>query len=127
MRVRGYRTFRGLCSRRQPLTPTLSPRRAGEGEIISTRDLLDAGDQFVDGLVDRHLLAHHPVHRLGPDVLVVQDRELPVLGEVERRRAACELGIDGFPMAVSLPERALLACRRHREPAAERTLDIGTQ
>src|SRR3954447_13730506 len=86
------------------------------------RDLLEAGDQFVDGLVDRHLLAHYPVHRLGPDVLVVQDRELPVLGEVERRRAASELGVDGFPMAVSLPERALLARGRHREPTAERAL-----
>src|SRR5947207_1803909 len=124
MRVRGYRTFRGLCSRRQPLTPTLSPR--GEGEIISTRDLLDAGDQFVDGLVDRHLLAHHPVHRLGPDVLVVEDRELPVLGEVERRGAAGELIVHRLAMAVSLPERALLAGRRHREPADERALDLGT-
>src|SRR3954447_18335646 len=125
MRVRGYRTFRELCSRRQPLTPTLSLRIAGRGEIISTRDLLDAGDQFVDGLVDRDLLADDPVHRLGPDVLVVEDRELPVLGEVERRGAAGELGVDRLAVLVGLPERAVLARLRHREPAAERALDIG--
>src|SRR5947199_1420500 len=104
--------FAGTTSRR----PALSK---------STRDLLDAGDQFVDGLVDRHLLAHHAVHRLGPDVLVVQNRELPVLGEVERCGAAGELIVHRLAMPVSLPERALLAGRRHREPAAERALDIG--
>src|SRR4029079_18864704 len=97
---------------------------AAAAVVILTRDLLEAGDQFVDGLVDRHLLAHYPVHRLGPDVLVVQDRELPVLGEVERHRAAGELSVDGFAMPVSLPERALLTGRRHREPAAERAFDI---
>src|SRR3981081_1140838 len=48
-----------------------------------TRDLLDAGDQFVDRLVHRHLFAHYAVHRLGPDVLVIQNGELVVLGEVE--------------------------------------------
>src|SRR5882757_11378485 len=78
--------------------------------LLLPRDLLDAGDQFVDGLVDRNLLAHHPVHRLGPHVLVVEDRELPVLGEVERRGAAGELGPDRLPMPVRLPERARLAC-----------------
>src|SRR6187402_150606 len=103
-------------------TVILSRRSASS---TSTRDLLDAGDQFVDGLVDRHLLAHHAVHRLGPDVLVVEDRELPVLGEVERRGAAGELIVHRLAMPVSLPERALLACRRHREPAAERAFDIG--
>src|SRR6478609_2633473 len=92
-----------------------------------TRDLLDAGDQFVDGLVDRHLLAHHAVHRLGPDVLVVEDRELPVLGEVERRGAAGELIVHRLAMPVSLPPRALLAGGRHREPAAERALDVGPE
>src|SRR4029079_15957632 len=100
---------------------------AAAAGCIVPRDLLEAGDRFVDALVDRHLLAHYPVHRLGPDVLVVQDRELPVLGEVERHRAAGELGVDGFPRAVSLPERALLARGRHREPTAERALDIGTK
>src|SRR5918997_6484083 len=92
------------------------PAFAGTTDILSRRpvssrsprDLLDASDQFVDGLVDRHLLAHHAVHRLGPDVLVVQDRELPVLGEVERRGAARELIVHRLAMPVSLPERALL-------------------
>src|ERR1700748_1809759 len=90
-----------LSHRRPPLKygrrrpPTPSPREErGEGEASLPRDLLEAGAQFVDGLVDRNLLAHHPVHRLGPYVFVVQDRELPVLGEVERRGAAGEPGPD---------------------------------
>src|SRR6516164_9223502 len=92
---------------------------------VLTRDFLDAGNQFVHRLVHRNFLADHAVHRLGPDVLVVQDGELPVLGEVERRGAAGELIVDRLAMAVSLPERALLARNRDREPAAERALDIG--
>src|SRR6266567_5769581 len=107
------------------LIPCLQMLLLRPASFTSTRDLLDAGDQFVDRLVHRHLFAHHPVHGLGPDVLVVQDRELPVLGEVERRGAARELSVDGFPVPVSLPERALLTCGRHREPAAECALDIG--
>src|SRR5215468_10689389 len=98
--------------RSQPahLTPRPSPREErGEGGSTSTRDLLDAGDQLVNGLVDRDLLADHAVHRLGPDVLVVQDGELPVLGEVERRGAAGELVVDRLAMTIGLPERALLA------------------
>src|SRR5205814_2433857 len=35
--------------------------------------------------------------------------------------------IDRLAMAVGLPERALLARRRHREPAAERALDVGSK
>src|SRR5882757_11553097 len=93
--------------------------------LALTRDFLEAGDQFVDGLFDRHLLADHAVHRLGPDILIVQDGELVVPGEVERLGAAGELGVDRLAMAVSLPERALLARGRDREPAAERALDIG--
>src|SRR6201986_4823381 len=90
-------------------------RLPGRDEFCTTafpRDLLDAGDQFVDGLVDRHLFADHAVHRLGPDVLVVEDGELPVLGEVERRGAAGELVVDRLAMAIGLPERALLAGER---------------
>src|SRR5258708_36257924 len=48
--------------------------------LVLPGDLLDAGDQFDDGLVDRHLLAHHAVHRLGPDVLARVDVELGVPG-----------------------------------------------
>src|ERR1700730_19381888 len=77
--------------------------------VASTRDLLDAGDQFIDGLVDRDLLTDHAIHRLGPGVLIVQDGELVVPGEVEWLGAAGELGVDRLAMAVSLPERALLA------------------
>src|SRR5215471_12028041 len=93
----------------------------------SARDLLEAGDQFVDGLVNRYLLAHHAVHRLGPDVLVIEDGELVVLGEVERQCAAGELAIDRLAVTVGLPERALLARHGYGEPAAERALDIGAE
>src|SRR3984893_11276890 len=122
IRVRGVSTS---CACGGSPSPQPSPRKRGEGEASSARDFLDAGDQFVDGFIDRHFLAHHAVHRLGPDVLVVQDGELVVLGKVERLRASGELVIDRLAMAVGLPERALLACSRHREPAAERALDIG--
>src|SRR5215475_3476173 len=89
-------------------------------------DFLDAGNQLVRRLLNRNLLADHAVHGLGPDVLVVQDGELPVLGEIKRRGAALELVVDRLAMPVGLPEGALLAGLRDREPAAERTLDIGT-
>src|SRR6476620_3437405 len=95
--------------------------------FASTRNLLDAGDQFVDGLVHRHLLAHHPVHRLGPGILVVQDGELVVLDEIERLRAAHELVIDRLAMTIRLPERTLLPCDRDRKPAAQRTFDVGAE
>src|ERR1700744_6779924 len=91
------------------------------------RDFLDTRDQFVDRLVDWNLLAHHAVHRLGPGVLVVQDGELVVLDEVERRGAAHELGIDRLAVMVGLPERALLSGEGHRKPAAQRAFDIGLQ
>src|SRR5712664_4601925 len=104
-----------------PTEKCFNPRPAS---LVSTRNLLDAGDQFVDGLVDRDFFAHHAVHRLGPDVLVVQDGELVVLREVERRRAAGELGVDRLAMTVGLPERALLPGDRYREPAAQRAFDI---
>ena len=96
------------------------------GDILS-RDRLDPDDQFIDGLVHRHLLADHAVHRLGPDGLVVEDGELVVPGEVERLCAAGELVVDRLAVAVGLPERALLAGDRRRKPAAERALDIGLQ
>jgi hypothetical protein len=54
----------------------------GDEETSSARDLLDACDHLVDRLVDRDLLVDDAVHRLGPDVLVVEDCELVVLGEV---------------------------------------------
>src|SRR5262249_57805262 len=99
----------------------------GRGGSTRTRNTLDAGDQFVNGLVDRDFLADHAVHRLGPGVLVVQNGELPVLGEVERRGAAGELVVDRLAMPVGLPERALLACSGHREPAAKCALDVGAE
>jgi hypothetical protein len=49
----------------------------GDEETSSARDLLDACDHLVD-----NLLVDDAVHRLGPDVLVVEDRELVVLGEL---------------------------------------------
>ena len=67
------------------------------------------------------------VHRLGPDVLVVQHRELVVLREFERHRAGRELVVDRQAMRIGLPERALLRRLGHREPAAQRTFDIRRQ
>ena len=50
----------------------------------------------------------HAVHRLGPDILVVEDGELVVLGELERHRAGLELVVHRLAVPVRLPERALL-------------------
>ena len=91
------------------------------------RDLLDARDQLVDRLLHRHLLADDAVHRLRPHILVVENRELVVLGKIERLGAAGELVVDRLAMAVVLPERALLAFEGRREPAAERAFDIGAE
>src|SRR6201994_4547207 len=125
-RVMAMRSLLGTCEWYH-----LSPQERGEWEEAAcsrplSRDFLEAGDQLVHGLVHRDLLADHAVHRLGPDVLVVEDGELPVLGEIERRGAALELVVDRLAMPVGLPERALLARLGHREPAAESALDIGT-
>src|SRR5690348_8876816 len=49
----------------------------------SARHRLDAGDHLIDRLVDRHLFADHPVHGLRPHILVVENSELPILGELE--------------------------------------------
>src|SRR4051795_12825644 len=113
-------------SRRSPGRPW-TWRCGGDRRHVLPRDLLDAGDQFVDRLVDRHLFAHDAVHGLGPHVLIVENGEFEVLGEIERRGAARELGIDRLAMPVGLPEWALLSGCRHREPAAERAFDIGLQ
>ena len=106
------------------LVSSACPPTVARARQVSARHFLDAGDQLVDRLVDRHLLVDHPVHRLGPGVLVVQDGELLVLGELERQRAGLELVVHRLAMLVGLPERALLAFLGHREPAAERALDV---
>src|SRR5215216_1882401 len=54
------------------------PRTAGADLTASARDLLDAGDHFVHRLVDGNLLVDHAAHRLGPDILVVENGELVV-------------------------------------------------
>src|ERR1700722_12791639 len=110
---------------------TLLSSASGTREMLTApalpRDLLDARDQLVDRLLHRDLLADDAVHRLGPDILVVQNRELVVLGEIKRLGAAGELCIDRLAMAVVLPERALLALDGRRKPAAKRTFDIRPQ
>src|SRR5688572_14210537 len=90
-------------------------------------DLLDAGDQLVDRLLDRHLVVDDAAHRLGPDVLVVENCELVVPGELEAHCAVGELIAHRLAMLVAIPECGLLPFQGHREPAAERTLDIGRQ
>src|SRR5258706_11776255 len=72
------------CAARSPFD---SPRTNGPYSRCLPRDRLDARDHLVDRLVHRHLFTDDAVHRLGPDVLVVDDRELVVLGELERHRA----------------------------------------
>src|SRR4029453_13619393 len=69
-----------------PLTSTLSSAGRGEGSLYClARDLLDAGDHLVGGLLRRPAVVDHAAHRLGPYVFVVENRELVVLGELERR------------------------------------------
>src|SRR5260370_35648794 len=90
----------------------------------STRNLLDAGDQLVHGLVHRHLLVDHAIHRFGPDVLVVENGEFVVLGELKRDRAARIVGVDRFAVAGLGPEWPFLPSLRHRVPAAKRALHV---
>src|ERR1700722_13282691 len=108
---------------------TLLSSASGTREMLTApalpRDLLDARDQLVDRLLHRHLLADDAVHRFRPHILVVENRELVVFGEIKRLGASRELGVGRLAMAIGLPERALLAFDRRREPAAERALDVG--
>src|SRR5260370_38766807 len=90
----------------------------------STRNLLYAGDQLVHGLVHRHFLVDHAIHRFGPDVLVVENGEFVVLGELKRDRAARILVVDRFAVAVLGPEWPCLRSLRHRVPTAERALYV---
>src|SRR6266542_5890626 len=94
---------------------------------LSAGDLLDARDHLVDRLLDRNVVIDDTAHRLCPDVLVVEDRELVVLGEFECHRARAELVEHRLAMRVRLPERALLAALGYREPAAERAFDVRRQ
>src|SRR6266536_2650759 len=89
--------------------------------------LLDAGDHLVDRGLDRHLLVHYTVHGLGPDVLVVENSELVVLGELESHGAGVELLVDRLAVRVLLPERTFLRGLGHGEPAAERALHVRRQ
>src|SRR5204862_4694012 len=81
----------------------------------SAGERLDARDHLGHRLVDRDLVVAATVHRLGPHVLVVDDRELVVLGEFEVHRARAELVVDRAAVRVVLPERALRRCRHDGE------------
>src|SRR5829696_7607447 len=121
---------RATVAMKQPCGDERSGRprgAAGRSWPLRARDLLDAGDHLVDGLVDGDFLAHDAVRGLGPDVLVVEHRELVVLGELERHRAGLVLLVDRLAVAVRLPERPLLAGLGDREPAPERALDVRRQ
>src|ERR1700677_551856 len=129
MLIRGlFGTLHGLGSRLCGAALRAAPRPGRE--VMSPnlpRDLLDARNQLVDRFLHRHLLADDAVHRLRPHILVVENRELVVLGKIERLGAAGELVVDRLAMAVVLPERALLAFEGRREPAAECAFDIGAK
>src|SRR5450631_1592125 len=103
------------------------PRESGNDEWASARDGLDARDHFVNGFVDRHFFADDAIHGLGPDVLVVDDREFVVLGEFEGHRPRGVLVVHRLAMAVRLPERPLLRRLHHRKPAAESAFDVGRE
>src|SRR2546427_1752164 len=53
----------------------------------------------------RPLVVGDAVDRFGPDVLVVEDRELVVLGELERHRAGRELVVHDLAVRVVGPDR----------------------
>src|SRR6218665_214997 len=66
----------------------MAARRGGGGcGGLLRRHGLDARDHLVDRLVHRYFVGDDAVHRLGPDVLVVQGGEFVVLGELEGRSA----------------------------------------
>src|SRR5439155_15340196 len=67
------------------------------------------------------------IHRLRPDVLVVDDRELVVLGEFESHCPGVKLVVYGLAMPVRLPEWALGGGFGDRIPASERAFDIRRQ
>src|SRR2546426_9422793 len=102
-------------------------RLGSDPDFASARDFLDAGDHLVDRLLHRPLVGDDAVHRLGPDVLVVEDGEFPVLGELEGHRARRELLVHDLAVRVFRPELARGARLGHRVPAAERGLDVGLQ
>src|SRR5882762_5364100 len=58
-------------------------KSGSDPDFASARDFLDAGDHLVDRLLHRPLVGDHAVHRLRPHVLVVEDGELVVPGELE--------------------------------------------
>src|SRR5438067_11260453 len=88
-------------------SPPNSPGTNGSQDRSLPRDRLDARDHLVDRLVHRNLFADDAVHSLRPDVLVVDDRELVVLGELEGYRAGMELVVHRLAMTIGLPERPL--------------------
>src|SRR6266849_5968651 len=132
-RTGATRAPRGRRNQRVEMTRRYSPgltgllfRSGSQDEVgrVLPRNLLDAGDQLVDGLVNRHLLVDHAIHCLGPDVLVVENGEFVVLGELKRHGAARILVMYRFAVAVLGPERPCLRRLRHWVPAAERALYI---
>src|SRR5262245_19719063 len=114
-----------LIARSCPETAGASPPRPPELRLAG--DLLDAAVHLVNGLVDGHLLVDDAVCRLRPDVLVVEDRELVVLRELEGHGAVLVLVVDRPAVRIGLPERLLLRRLGHREPAAESALDVRRQ
>src|SRR5207244_2532648 len=86
-----------------------------------------AMNRIVDRLVHGHLFADDSIHRLRPHILVIDDRELVVLGEFEGHRPGVELVVYGGAVPVGLPERALGSGFGHRVPATERALDVRRQ
>ena len=91
----GGRLRVGQCDRRHAVRSCCDrpPRRraAGRGRSRQPATCLMRAIISSTALSTGDLLVDDAVHRLGPDVLVVEDRELVVLGEFERHRAGAEL------------------------------------
>src|SRR5438132_9352005 len=93
----------------------------------SPRDFLDAGYHLVDRLLHRPPVGDDAVHRLRPHVLVVEDGELVVPGELEGHRPGRKLVVHHLAVRVLGPVLARGGRLRRRLPAPESALDVRRQ
>jgi len=105
------------------------PRQNTSRDTLGTQPayLLDLAIISVDRLLRRPLVVGDAVDGLGPHVLVVEDRELVVLGELNGSVPA-ENWLCTFCGAGSEVQKSRAGTRfRDRVPAAERALDVRIQ
>src|SRR5215510_16197921 len=87
--------------------------------------LFDPGDHLVGRLLRRHAVLGDARGRAAPDILGVDDRELPVVDEREEHEALRDLLLHRLAVRVLAvgPEWRDRSALRHRHPPAERPLD----